>query len=66
VQLQHPFDLTLPDQLGLASMVLKVAIAGATSKALGVHISRAFAERTGDFDVTLLVRKSTLVRLRPV
>jgi hypothetical protein len=47
-------------------MVLKVAIAGATSKALGVHISRAFAERTGDFDVTLLVRKSTLVRLRPV
>ena len=45
------------------SMVLKVAIAGATSRALGVHVSRAFTKRWADFDIKLLVRKSTLVRV---
>jgi hypothetical protein len=64
VQLQLPFEPHTFRSTCSRSMVLKVAIAGATSKALGEHISRAFAERTGDFDVTLLVRKSTLVRPR--
>ena len=52
---------TFPAHLLLGNMVLKVAMAGATSKALGVHIARALAARSADFDLTLLVRESTLV-----
>ena len=42
-------------------MVLRVAVAGATSPSIGEHICRALVRRRGEFTVLLLVRSAALV-----
>ena len=44
------------------AMPLNIAIAGGTSQALGVHVSRGIVSRPHDFNANFLVRQSTLVR----